>query len=371
MGILRNCRGFHENRIIQLKKFGIYLGEWKNLFKRKNEWTTCKLTKEEAARANEFYLANYGKKIPLHWHRLYKSYTGRFDEKYLPEILFSTELEEKLNPFSVAYHLENKAFIPQQLFGHLDRSLQVKVPEMYAVNCRGTFWGQNGKILSYDELIKILFNAGEVIIKPTVDTLGGNNVRLLRLEQGKDQDSDDTIENILSTYKQDYIVQKRVINHPSIAKLYSESINTLRIMTFVCNDEIHVSPLSMRIGMSGRVVDNGGIFIGVKQSGELYQKGFGKYNRIEYLEHPDTHIAFDGYHIEGVSERIETAKRLHAMIPQLKMLSWDMAYDEDNNVVVIEVNTTGQSVWFPQMVTGESVFGEYTADMLKLIKKGC
>ena len=46
-----------------------------------------------------------------------------------------------------------------------------------------------------------------------------------------------------------------------------------------------------------------------------------------------------------------------------------MAYDEDGNVVIIEVNTTGQSVWFPQMVTGKGIFGEHTSEMLKLIRK--
>jgi D-alanine-D-alanine ligase-like ATP-grasp enzyme len=56
------------------------------------------------------------------------------------------------------------------------------------------------------------------------------------------------------------------------------------------------------------------------------------------------------------------------MLPQLKMLSWDMAYDENGNIVIIEVNTTAQSVWFPQMVTGKSIFGEYTAEMLRLAR---
>lgn len=50
------------------------------------------------------------------------------------------------------------------------------------------------------------------------------------------------------------------------------------------------------------------------------------------------------------------------------MLSWDLAYNENGEVVVIEVNTTGQSVWFPQMISGKAIFGEYTAEMLHRIR---
>lgn len=86
------------------------------------------------------------------------------------------------------------------------------------------------------------------------------------------------------------------------------------------------------------------------------------------MEHPDTHVKFYGYHIEGVPQMVDAAKRLHGRLPLLKVLSWDMAFNRDLQVIIIEVNTTGQSVWFPQMVTGDSIFGEYTEEMLELIK---
>ena len=60
---------------------------------------------------------------------------------------------------------------------------------------------------------------------------------------------------------------------------------------------------------------------------------------------------------------------MHANLPYLGILSWDLSLDTEGAVVIIEVNTTGQSAWFCQMVNGESLFGENTGKMLQLIRK--
>lgn len=55
-------------------------------------------------------------------------------------------------------------------------------------------------------------------------------------------------------------------------------------------------------------------------------------------------------------------------MPHLGILSWDITLDKDAKPIIIEINTTGQSAWFCQMVNGEPLFGENTAEMLKMIK---
>lgn len=62
-------------------------------------------------------------------------------------------------------------------------------------------------------------------------------------------------------------------------------------------------------------------------------------------------------------------KEKHGRMPHLGILSWDITLDENANPVIIEINTTGQSAWFCQMVNGEPLFGDNTADMLKLINQ--
>ena len=70
-----------------------------------------------------------------------------------------------------------------------------------------------------------------------------------------------------------------------------------------------------------------------------------------------------------MKEIINIAYECHKLTPGLGMLSWDFAIDENENINLIEVNTFGQSIWFPQYINGESLFGENTKYMYSLIKK--
>lgn len=359
---------YHIKRFMSWRKKEIFAAEIKNIISRKDEWKKD-LSHEQKEAVDKYFVKYYGKKIPYYWHRMYTNYTGNFDEKYFPEILFSTKLEEKLNPYNIAFPLQNKAFCPQWLLRGLEDE-GIVLPEMICENARGEYWLQNGEHGDYEKAISALSNAGEVIIKPTVDTMGGRGVRFCIFENGIDKISGKNVREIIITHDEDFIIQKKIRNHESLRKLHPESLNTLRVITFVVKNDVKVAPLSMKIGVGERFVDNAGIFIGIKQNGELYSEGFSKKHINRYRVHPDTQIEFKGYKIEGVEKIVAATKKLHSRLPQLKMLSWDVTYDENCNVAIIEVNTTAQTVWFPQMVTGKSIFGEYTADMLKLIRKG-
>ncbi len=369
MKIMHLIKNYHVNGQKRYKSFACFIAELMNIYKRRDEWKSCKLTKEQESAAKKFMKDNYGKTLPLWWHRLYTNYTGVFDEKYFPEILFSVKLEEILNPHATAFPLGNKAFNPQRLFAGIAPELNVKVPKAYLLDCNGIKWDEDGNVVRCSEIANLLKNAGEVIIKPTLDSTGAKGVRLLNIHGTVDILTGEEVIDIINNYKADFIVQERVRNHESFAKLYPNSINTLRVVTFICNEEIHVAPLSMRIGVGGRYVDNAGIFIGVNRDGSLRDTGFTKTGINRFKEHPDTNVKFEGYKLEGVSDIVNAAVRLHGALPQLQILSWDLGYDENGKVVIIEVNTHSHSLWFPQMVTGESFFGEFTADMYKLLIK--
>ena len=66
---------------------------------------------------------------------------------------------------------------------------------------------------------------------------------------------------------------------------------------------------------------------------------------------------------------IEIAKQLHGSTPHLGIISWDLMVDELGEVVLVEGNYFGQSIWFPQIVHGEAIFGENTKYMINLLKK--
>ena len=116
--IFKVIESHHLNCFARWRKRELLVVEWKNVIARRDEWRQD-LSKDQKRKVDAFFKEHYGKKIPYFWHRMYTNYTGIFDEKYFPEILFSTELEEKLNPYTIAFPLQNKAFNPQQIFRNL------------------------------------------------------------------------------------------------------------------------------------------------------------------------------------------------------------------------------------------------------------
>ena len=141
--------------------------------------------------------------------------------------------------------------------------------------------------------------------------------------------------------------------------LYSEAVNTFRVITYLWDGEVFHVPLALRIGQGGSYLDNahaGGMFIGVNDLGELNDEAFTEFGK-RYKEHPDTHTVFKGYKLNFVPELIKTAKKLHLNAPQLGIISWDLTVDQNGVFVLIEANTRGQSIWFPQMANGLGMYG--------------
>lgn len=165
------------------------------------------------------------------------------------------------------------------------------------------------------------------------------------------------------------VVQECIKQHEKLSALYSNSVNTFRVITYLWNGQIYHVPLALRIGQGGGYLDNahaGGMFIGVSDAGKLNPVAYTEFGD-QYEEHPDTHIKFEDYEIDFVPEIIETAKKLHLNAPQLGIISWDIAVDEFETMVLIEANTRGQSIWFPQMANGKGAFGKNTKEILQFI----
>ena len=80
------------------------------------------------------------------------------------------------------------------------------------------------------------------------------------------------LKDLLLKYKKNYLVQDAVKQHPAMARLNPDSINTLRIVTFRSGMEVVVCYVAIRIGRNGQVIDNesaGGMSAKVNFDGTL------------------------------------------------------------------------------------------------------
>lgn len=324
------------------------------------------LTAEQEKDIDRFFLAHYGKKIPYDWHRLYTAFTGNFHTEYFPELLYIPALERKLNPAAYVRAFGDKSMLPR-LFSGIDGS---RIPKVFVSNTSGAYSSAEDVFVSKEKACDLLYNAGEVVIKPTVDSNSGKNVRFYRISGNHCEDTNQNISEILDLYQKDFVVQEAVCQHKLLSDLFPNAVNTFRVMTYICDGNVEVCPMGLRIGQGESRVDNahaGGMYVGV-DNGKLRKQAFTEFRTV-YEKHPDTNAVFGGYEIPWYEKIHDVAKKMHMRIPRLGILSFDFAIDDSGTITIIEVNTCGQAVWFHQEANGEPVFGKHTADMLKLIAK--
>ncbi|MBO7303956.1 MAG: hypothetical protein J6V09_01880 [Clostridia bacterium] len=361
-----------ENIAVRVERRKTLIAERIAIRRKKKLYNHIKWSKEQKQEYKEYWKKHYGKVFSNRWHRLYQASNGVFRVDYMPEILYSTKIEQKLNDYKHIGVLSNKSFTPV-LFD--SRISGVRTPKTFAFRSNGQCYDSERRLVSLEDAATLLCDAGVCVIKPTVDSSSGHGVRFLNLRDGKDVKTGEAVLDILSSSGDNFIVQEKIKQHEKLAALHPSSLNTIRVITYVCDNSIYITPISVRVGGGGSEVDNihaGGISIGANDDGSLltyaYRLGYG--DSFEKFDvHPDTKIRFDGYKLDFMPKVVEVAKSLHTMTTNIGMISWDFSVDDQDNVIVIETNLRGQSVWFPQMLSGRALFGENTPKMLSLIKK--
>jgi len=347
--------------------FKTYIFEYLTIFKKKKSFEDIVWSNDQQEKFDDFWKNNYGKKISNRWHKLYQSVNGEYNIKYFPEGIYSTKVEPKMNNYLISRLLQDKSLV-ETLYSGL-----VHIPKTYGVNSSNIFYNSDRNIINGQEFVKINQNIGSAVIKPTIESSSGNSVQILYIEDGVDLLTGKSLTEILSTYRKNYIIQEKIKPHKSFKKIYKDSINTIRLITYTIEGEVYHAPISLRIGTGGSEVDNihaGGLSITVADNGELnkyaYKLGYGE-KKQQYEYHPNSNIKFENYSIPFIPEMINLGYKLHGATPHIGIASWDFTLDSKSNINLIEVNLLGQSVWFPQMLSGESLFGENTEDILKLI----
>lgn len=352
---------------LKLEVFKTWVSEWVAIFRKRPLYKNVKWTKEQQKEFDNFWKENYGRKISNRWHKLYEACNGVHRVDYLPEIIYTTRIEPKVNDiiYSTVYDDKNltELFFDNRLEG-------VRTPRWFLANIHGKFYDQSRNLISREKAVQIFGNVGKAVLKPSVGSSSGKNVLVVDMVNGVNVRTGDTVENLLDTYKSNFVLQEKIVSCEELARLYDGSINTFRITSYVCGENIEIATASLRVGANGSEVDNvhaGGLSIAVKEDGFLnefaYRLGYGD-SFQKFDKHPNSNIKFAEFQTTLIQRMIDVAKQLHKLIVNIEIVSWDLTMDADGNVVVIEANFKGQGVWLPQMLSGESFYGDKSVFML-------
>lgn len=237
----------------------------------------------------------------------------------------------------------------------------VRQPQTLGRKIKGGYFDEKYRRIEEWEIIDRIKNNGGAVLKIAKSSYGGKGIEFIDGSL-----LDEEIKSILR-HRDGYVLQEKVKQHPQMAKLHPNSLNTVRTVTFRYKGEVHVLSTIVRFGIGGKKVDNissGGIFCGVKSDGSFTKYGYT--NRAVVMEtHPTTGVSFAGNHVlnyEKVKQMVCELSNRFAEVSQL--ISWDIAINEEGEPVLIEVNLNYSGIGLLQIANGP-LFGDLTKDVLK------
>lgn len=140
-----------------------------------------------------------------------------------------------------------------------------------------------------------------------------------------------------------FIIEELIEQGKEVAVMHPQSVNSLRVVTFVLDKEVKIIGITWRIGVGGAVMDNagsGGIYASVD-----FENGFVQTDAINYIGehfnvHPDTHVQIIGYKLPQWSEALSLIKEMATTVKGTTLVSWDIAYST-RGWLMIEANDNG------------------------------
>lgn len=318
-----------------------------------------KLTKAQKKEILDFYYSLTGKKISLVTHEYFYSRTGIYSKEYVPKDLYINDIQPKANDLTQSHIYGNKnlsdVFLPKDI-----------QPRAILKNINGLFY-YDGEPVSLSEAIEKCKNIGDVVIKPS-NLSQGRGVQRVIVSNGLINNSQQTIEDLIKSYKNDFIIQEALTQHEAMSALNPTSVNTIRIVTYRAdnNEVLHIYSVA-RIGRKGCFIDNqcaGGISTIVSEDGKLGKYAFGGYAEGNITQ-TDTGVVLDGYQLPSYDKALNLVNKLHLYLPYFRLIGWDVAIDKDGTPKIIEYNTKPQ---LSQSAFGPG-FGKYTERIIREIWK--
>ena len=187
---------------------------------------------------------------------------------------------------------------------------------------------------NFDEFINFL-EKHEVFMSKPYDGLGGADVKkeYAKNIENKEEYFNNAIQNRI-------FLEELVVQHPEMNKLCSTSVNTMRIMTFNNHGNPRILWMGLRVGNGINAIDNfhaKGMAVNIDiNTGKLVGNAIDK-DLNEYVEHPTTHIKFDGFQIPCFEEAKKMVLEASLESDKILVVGWDVAIS-DKGPVIIEGN---------------------------------
>ncbi len=171
-----------------------------------------------------------------------------------------------------------------------------------------------------------------MMVKP-IDDCGGNGVEKIAVKD------DTNFQELYGRLKQNgqLLIEEFVIQHKDMAKLYSGSVNTLRMFTIYTDKGYYLQGI-LKFGNGGSVdnFSSGGMYTFVNENGTVIAPAIDRNDDI-YAQHPISKEKIVGFTVPMFDKAKELVCKAAEEVPEVAYIGWDVAITE-NGPVLIEGN---------------------------------
>ena len=293
-------------------------------------------------------------KVSPKWAWYYAQKNGIKDPRYIPNTMYYTKIDQHFNNRKVGYGFNDKNYY-SVIFS------DVKQPLTIAKNIDGIFVDETFNLISVDSVLNRIKEEQNVICKPSMESGSGRGIMFWNYEKDNEK-----IKQYLSTKSEkNYIIQALIKQHDDLNKVHASSINTLRIVSLLMQDGVYILSSVLRMGVGDSKVDNataGGLSCGIKEDGTLKEYATTYYSGDRFDRHPQG-LVFKDFKVPAYDKAVSLVKRIHPIIPHFRLVAWDLAVDNEGDVVLVESNMRKGGINLCQFNNGP-LFGDMTEKVL-------
>lgn len=175
------------------------------------------------------------------------------------------------------------------------------------------------------------FKFHKIIIAKPVDATGGTGVE--KFIYKNDFEAEKLYMKLVENKQ--LLVEECIKQHDSMNSLYKNSVNTLRMFTFIKNGTPYFLQAILKIG-NGGVVDNfssGGMYTYLDETGTVFVEAIDRDDNIFY-EHPISKVKIVGFKVPMFEKAVNLVKECAKVVPEISYVGWDVAISKDGPVIV-------------------------------------
>lgn len=291
------------------------------------------VTKKVKEEIKEYSNEKFGSPSFWPWLALYTEVKGEFVPGWLPNDYFQITLLDKWNNKRFSEISDMKTYYHTYFEDFTVKPLVVKVS--------GIYYDQYWNTISRNKLIDTLkSSATEVVVKKD-GGFAGKDIRFLKTKDINIRELENENGNL--------IIQPVMQQHPVLSELHGQSLNTIRIATFLETDgSVSLKFVLCRFGAGGNRLDNasaGGRFCFLNVEGEPVT---GVLNLMGLnVGHQNLTLAntLKNLKIPSVKDAVMECIQHHSLYPYVRYIAWDICIGLDSKPRMIEWNAIRPGMW--------------------------